>query len=269
MDTALSGNQQLDDLIHDAGEVAGYLWQKGWAERNAGNISIDISTLMPSEVAETDATPCRRLTSPYPAVAGRCYLITGTGKRMRDLPCCPGQHATMIRISKDGWSYHALGQDEYCCEPTSELNSHLGIHQMLRTAGAPQHVVLHTHPNELVALTHMKKYQQESTLNHLLWSMHPETKIVIPEGIGFVPYNVPGSDAMEVATLAALKGRRVVVWEKHGAVAIGADVFEAFDLIDTLNKSVEVFFLCMSAGVEPDGLTNSQVHELEVIFHRK
>jgi len=102
MDTALSGNQQLDDLIHDAGEVAGYLWQKGWAERNAGNISIDVTTLLSPDIAGDNTEPCHRLASRYPALAGRCYFITGTGKRMRDLPISPGQHATMIRVADDG-----------------------------------------------------------------------------------------------------------------------------------------------------------------------
>jgi rhamnulose-1-phosphate aldolase len=264
-----SMNPQLQTLIGDAGEVAGYLWQKGWAERNAGNISIDITHLAPPELTGCDAPLYDTFAAGYPALANRCYLITGTGKRMRDLPGRPGQNATLIRLSADGRGYHFLRRDEFCCKPTSELNSHMGIHQMLRQAGARQMAVLHTHPNELIALTHMRAYHDEAALNGLLWAMHPETKIVVPEGVGFVPYRVPGSDQLEAATLHALQGRRVVIWEKHGAVAVGMDVFEAFDLIDTLNKSAQVFFLCMSAGEAPDGLTDAQIDELEDIFRRK
>ena len=257
---------RLQTVIEDAGEVAGYLWQKGWAERNAGNISVDVTKLISFEGGNLAVSPCESFTSSYPALAGRCYLITGTGKRMRDLPGRPGQNATLIRLSDDGSKYHILGEGEFCCKPTSELNSHMGIHQTLRDAGAPQMAVLHTHPNELIALTHIKMYADESRLNRLLWSMHPETKIVIPEGVGLTPYRAPGSEQLEVATLEALAGRRVVIWEKHGAVAVGSDVFEAFDLIDTLNKSAQVFFLCASAGKTPEGLTSAQIDELEDIF---
>lgn len=30
-------------------EVAGYLWTKGWAERNGGNISVNLTTLLSEE----------------------------------------------------------------------------------------------------------------------------------------------------------------------------------------------------------------------------
>ena len=128
--------------------------------------------------------------------------------------------------------------------------------------GAPQCAVLHTHPNELLALTHLKAINDEAALNRLLWAMHPETKTVIPEGVGLAPYQAPGSAALEAATLRAIAEHRVILWEKHGVVAIGRDVFEAFDMIDTLNKSAQVYFLCAATGAVPQGLTDAQVAEL-------
>ena len=31
-------NESLDRRIAEVAEVAGYLWERGWAERNGGNI---------------------------------------------------------------------------------------------------------------------------------------------------------------------------------------------------------------------------------------
>ena len=38
-------NSELMNEIGRIAEVAGYLWTKGWAERNGGNISMDVTEL--------------------------------------------------------------------------------------------------------------------------------------------------------------------------------------------------------------------------------
>lgn len=37
--------------IGKVAEVAGYLWQKGWAERNGGNITINITEYVDDAIA--------------------------------------------------------------------------------------------------------------------------------------------------------------------------------------------------------------------------
>ena len=39
----LTGRPALKAEIDKVAEVAGYLWMKGWAERNVGNITINIT----------------------------------------------------------------------------------------------------------------------------------------------------------------------------------------------------------------------------------
>ena len=46
MESILNNRPALAKEINKVAEVAGYLWQKGWAERNGGNITINI-TLFP------------------------------------------------------------------------------------------------------------------------------------------------------------------------------------------------------------------------------
>ena len=43
MKSILDNRPALTAEINKVAEVAGYLWQKGWAERNGGNITINIT----------------------------------------------------------------------------------------------------------------------------------------------------------------------------------------------------------------------------------
>ena len=93
--------------------------------------------------------------------------------------------------------------------------------------------------------------------------MHPELKMFLPEGVGLAPYRCPGTEELAEVTLTALQEHRIVLWEKHGCLATGADVMEAFDLIDMINKAAQIFLLGRCAGYEVQGLTESQIKELK------
>ena len=43
MKSILENRPALAKEINKVAEVAGYLWQKGWAERNGGNITVNIT----------------------------------------------------------------------------------------------------------------------------------------------------------------------------------------------------------------------------------
>lgn len=261
-------NKDIKRVAGEMSEVASYLWQKGWAERNAGNMSVNISEFVTPEntAAITNGNhPLYMLPLSLPALAGNYFLVTGTGKRMRDIARDFDHNAIMIRISDDGKGYVLIKYDpsQPNLMPTSELPSHLSIHEQLVTEGRRERTVVHTHPNELVSLTHIREYCDQQALNNLLWGMHPETMVVVPEGAGFVPYLLTGSLEIAEATLQKFKHHQVVVWEKHGCFAIGKDVFEAFDLIDTLAKSALIYFQCRTAGYQPEGLTDNQLADLK------
>jgi rhamnulose-1-phosphate aldolase len=96
--------------------------------------------------------------------------------------------------------------------------------------------------------------------------MHPETLIFVPQGIGFVPYTIPGTEAIAEATIRELHHHNVIIWEKHGCLAVGNSVLEAFDQIDILAKSAQIFFLCKGAGYEPQGLTDEQLEEIRQTY---
>ncbi len=46
---SLKYNGPLQMQINDIAQVAGYMWEKGWAERNAGNISVNVTEFIGEE----------------------------------------------------------------------------------------------------------------------------------------------------------------------------------------------------------------------------
>jgi len=250
----------LERAIAQAAEVAGHLWERGWAERNAGNFSIDVTGELPSWLPPTDPYPAGSSPRPYPELAGRALWVSATGSRMRDVARAPHEHCGIIRIASDGATFGvAWGPPGFA--PTSELPTHLAVHATLRRRGAGERAVLHSHPTELIALTHLPALTEER-LNRLLWSMTPETVVLAPDGVALLPYLPPGSAEVGQATAAALQRRPLVLWEKHGATAVGDDLLAAFDLLDAINKSATLYLACRTAGFQPRGLTEQQIAAL-------
>ena len=42
-------NRNVREIILEMAEIAGYLWERGWAEQNAGNISVNITDILNRE----------------------------------------------------------------------------------------------------------------------------------------------------------------------------------------------------------------------------
>jgi len=263
---------ELAAILDEVLGVSEYLWQRGWAERNAGNLSVDVTEYVSSWKLRSGSKSRRKFDYTYPVLAGRSFLVTGSGRRFRDVPKSPEQNVCILRISQDGNSYSMLWGGEAVPDfrPTSEFPTHLRLHESLRKEEAVESVILHTHPTELIALTHLPEYHDEAVLNRSLWCLHPEVKYNLPKGIGFVPYALPGSEALAQATADCFqRGYPVVLWEMHGCVAKARTAGEAFDLIDIATKAAKVLLLCRSAGHIPTGLTKQQLDELVRTFKLK
>jgi rhamnulose-1-phosphate aldolase len=268
----LKQNPDLEKKILQVAEIAQYLWQNGWAERNAGNISVNVDDLITEDVfGDLSGYPVFKLVTPYIELAGKYFFVTGTGKRMRDLARAPMKNAIIIRIADDGKTYTMISRfksDTYEFRPTSELPTHLGIHQLIAQRGSKEKVIIHTHANELVALTHNPEFKSAGALNNLLWGMHPETMVFVPKGLGFVPYTLPGSEDIARETIKNLQHHDIVLWEKHGVFAIGESVLDTFDNIDIICKSAKIYFMCRGAGFIPEGLNEDQLNELKELVKK-
>ena len=50
MNSILNNRPALAREVNKVAEVAGYLWEKGWAERNGGNITVNITEYVDDEI---------------------------------------------------------------------------------------------------------------------------------------------------------------------------------------------------------------------------
>ena len=97
--------------------------------------------------------------------------------------------------------------------------------------------------------------------------MIPETKAFCPRGLGIVPYTLPGSVELANATIDELSDYDVVMWEKHGVFAVDTDIMLAFDQVDVLNKSAQIYIAAKNMGFEPEGMSDAQMKEMSVVFN--
>ena len=266
MNSILHQHPGLAVEIDRVAEVAGYLWQKGWAERNGGNITINITAYVDDAMRALPAHfPAQPIGRELPHLHDGWFYCKGTGRRMRDLARDPMANGSIIRICPDCASYEIVADQPVA--PTSELPSHLAVHDWLLATGSPYRASLHTHPIELVALTHNRKWLQKDAATQMLWSMIPETRAFCPKGLGIVPYLLPSSQALAEATLQALaQDYDVVMWEKHGVFAVDTDILAAFDQVDVLNKAAQIYASARTLGFEPDGMIKAQLQELSDAF---
>jgi rhamnulose-1-phosphate aldolase len=266
MKSILDNRPALAVEVNRVAEVAGYLWQKGWAERNGGNITVNITEHVDDEIRNLPAiSEVKQIGAILPHLKGCYFYCKGTNMRMRDLARFPMENGSVIRILDDCASYVIIADAPV--RPTSELPSHLSVHNYLIGKGSPYKASLHTHPIELIALTHGKKFLEKDVATNLLWSMIPETKAFCPRGLGIIPYQLPGSVEMAEATIQELADYDVVMWEKHGVFAVDCDIMQAFDQVDVLNKSAQIYISAKNMGFEPEGMSQEQMKEMTVAFN--
>ncbi|MBV1840549.1 rhamnulose-1-phosphate aldolase [Photobacterium ganghwense] len=255
-------------------EVADYLWQREWAERNGGNISVLLTDIFGELPDDLNSYPYQTLAmigdDTFPRhSAGHIFFVKGTGERIRELRR-PDLAGCILRIDDEAKGYHLLWGGGNRCDfaPTSEFISHVEIIMAKRHSGSDDRCVVHTHPLELIVLSHHPDYAHSDTAyTHACWQMLPEVRAFVPRGIGIVPYCMPGSKTMADGTRDKLLQHDVAVWEKHGAVATGSDALTAFDYIDVANKGAKLFLKCLASGFIPEGVSAENMQALKDTFN--
>ena len=106
MKSILENRPELAYEVNQAAEVAGYLWQKGWAERNGGNITLNITEYVDDEIRALPAiSEVKQIGKVLPYLKGCYFYCKGTQMRMRDLARWPMANGSIIRILDDCASY--------------------------------------------------------------------------------------------------------------------------------------------------------------------
>lgn len=265
MENTLLNSGKVRNILTEMAQVAQFMWERGWAEKNAGNISINITALVTAKSLDLfNDSPFTRFQIPYYHLKGNTLILTGTGTKMRDFARKPEENICFIRISETGIGYqqYCSGQADPNLRPTSELPTHMAVQDMFAEKNRDSKVLLHTHATEIIALTQIPLFKTKEALNRVLWGMHPENVLFVPEGVGFLPFTLPGTEKIAQATTQEFEQHHAVIWEKHGVLSAGKNPIEAFDIIDLLVKAAKIWFSCRNAGFEPEGLSDNQIEEI-------
>ncbi len=250
--------------IENISRIAGYLWTREWAERNAGNISVNFTEyFIGYKIPNMEKVAC---TLPK-EVGGMVLFVTGTGCYLRNLIDRIEEAACILKINEKATAYSIIwGGKQKGFKPTSELISHVKIHYENAQNKSGYKAVVHTHPPELIVLSHHPIFKDEEKTNRSLWKMCPEVRVFVPKGVSCTPYALSGSEELADLTINGLKHRDVVIWEKHGALASGENVEKAFDYLDVSNKGAKLLLMAWAANFEPVGLTDEELKGLEIFL---
>jgi len=230
--------------------VASWLARLGWSEGSGGNFSVRLDTLPEALTALAGDKPVP-VPVAVPALGGCYLLVTGTGTRARDIAEAPHEGLGLFRIAPDGQSTTFIcGNDR----PTSEMPSHLAIHAALHETRPDHRAIVHTHPPRLIAATHVPEFEDPAVMADVLLRMQSEALLHLPDGFAVLPYHLPGSLELGLASAEAVRRCEVVVWRYHGALATGRSLDAALDTLEYLDKTAEIYWTLRSAGVEPAGI---------------
>ena len=259
----------LDDYLQMIGEAGRHLASIEASEGAAGNISIclrrpiDLRARFPLVVEIP-------LPQPVPDLAGATIIVTGSGRRLREIMNAPTASLGGVVINPGGSTARLHTAPERRFERvTSEFNSHLAVHyDQLSASGADFHAVIHAQPVHLTYLSHLPHYQDTAYLNSHLLRWQPETIVNLPEGIGFLPFEVPGSPALMARNVAALRQHRVVLWAKHGVMARSdVSVKRAADRVEYAETAARYECLNLSLGEPAEGLSVAEIRAICAAFN--
>lgn len=217
----------------------------GWHERNAGNISL---RLFKEEFDSVIEDLCFErewvaVSKAVPEMANEFVFTTATGSYFIDIHNAPESKFCICEISSDGSAYRVVWGG---LKPTSELCGHLMSLAILKNKGNNR-AVYHCHPANVVALTYILP-QDDKSLSNALWESETECAFVFPEGVGIVPFFVPGSIELAAATADKIKLFNAVVWSFHGVFASGDSIASAFGLAHAIEKAAEIKLKVLSTG---------------------
>lgn len=222
-------------------------WEQGWHERNGGNLSYRIR-LEEVEAVKEDFEPkeWQPIGTSVPKLAKEYFLVTGSGKYFRNVIIKPEDSICIIELDEKGENYRIVWGLVNGGRPTSELPSHLMNHEVKMIATGGKHrVIYHAHTTNIIALTFVLPLE-DKVFTRELWEMATECPVVFPEGVGVVPWMVPGGRDIAVATSELMKKYNLAIWAHHGMFASGEDFDLTFGLMHTAEKSAEILVKMLS-----------------------
>jgi rhamnulose-1-phosphate aldolase len=260
---------ELDDLLEMMGEAGRRLSDIEATEGAAGNVSVCLR--WPVELrTRFPLVDDFELPQAVPELAGATFLVSGSGRRLREIIDEPVASLAGIVVDEGGQTGRLYTSYQRRFEHvTSEFNSHLAVHSdQILASNTNFHAVIHAQPLHVTYLSHIPRYQDEAYLNTHLLRWQPETIINLPEGIGFVPFRIPSSPELMEGTLAALRKHRIVIWAKHGVMARSdVSVKRAADRVEYAETAAKYEYINLSVGEIGEGLSPDEIRAICKTFN--
>jgi rhamnulose-1-phosphate aldolase len=255
---------ELDELLEMIGQAGERISDINASEGAAGNLSIFIHWPVDPRRKFPVVEPIT-LPLPVPHLAGGTILMTGSGRRLREISQDPVYHLGIVTVDPGGETgklYTSPGKR--FARLSSEFNSHIAIHNdQVEQTGTNYHAVVHAQPRHLTYLSHIPQYRDEVFFNYHLLRWQPELIVNLPEGIGLVPFFVPGSPQLMDATVKGLRHHRIVVWCKHGVVARSdISIKRATDRVEYAEAAANYEYLDLANHNLADGLSPEEIRQI-------
>lgn len=255
-------------FIKEMSDITLKLWEKGWAERNGGNISYLLKEEEVAPYLNTEQLLDKiELPIALPDLANKIFLVSGSGKYFRNVIKNPADTLVILKVSADGRYYHRLWGLINGGTPTSELASHLKCHDTRLKQDPSHRVILHTHATATIAMTFVHDLD-EKKFSNTLWQQITECLVVFPEGVGIVPWMVAGTIDLGLASAAKMEYCRIVIWAHHGIMGAGCNLDDALGLVETVDKAAEIYLRAsaVSSGIR-QSITNDELRALADTFN--
>ena len=241
------------------------MYAHGWDERNGGNISLLLDEAEVAEYLDTSKV-IRTIPTGFqaPELEGKYFLVTGTGKYFKNVQYAPDVNLGVVRLTNGGETAELLWGFADGGKFTSEFPAHMMSHVARLKVDPQNHVVMHCHPANLLAMTFVHDLD-EIKFTRTLWQMCTECIVVFPEGVNVLPWMLCGINEIGEATAEKMRTARLVVWSMHGIYGAGKDLDETFGLIETAEKAAEIYMKIAHLPLKQT-ITDEQMHQLEAHF---
>ncbi|EHI99219.1 Rhamnulose-1-phosphate aldolase [Clostridium sp. DL-VIII] len=261
----------LEDMkfIENFKKITEDAWLKGWHEINGGNITYRLTEEEVDGIKEfiNEDSAYTPIGVTVENLANEYFLVTGSGKFIRNMTISLGENAGIVKIDEKGENYKIVWGLVNGAKPTSELPSHLMSHAIkVEKTNGTHRAIMHSHATNTIALTFILPLDGV-VFTRELWEMATECPVVFPDGIGIVPWMVPGGGAIAEATGKLMNDHDVVIWAHHGMLCSGETLDLTFGLMDTVEKSAEILVKVLSMGGKKQTITSQNFRDLAKDFN--
>lgn len=258
----------LGEILESMGEAGRRISEIDAAEAGAGNISVylgwDAEVRRRFPLVEEIELPCAA-----PSLAGGTVLVTGSGRRLRQIVADPEACVGAVKVHEGGVRATFYTSPRRLFERlTSEFNSHLGVHEdQVARRGVDFQAVVHAQPPHLTYLSHIPAYRSDEAMNSRILRWEPESIVSLSQGIKVLPFYVPGSQEMMDANVAGLRDVEITLWSKHGVMARSdLSVTRAVDRIEYAETGAKYEYMDLAAGGRAEGLTREEIGDVARTF---